>query len=60
MKEKLASRKFVLAVVAALVVILNDGLGWGVDGETVMAFATIVVGYIFGEAAVDAVKMKRG
>lgn len=56
MKGKLKSRKFWLAVVSALLVIANDGLDLGIDSETVLAFAGIVIGYIFGEAYVDAKK----
>lgn len=52
--EKLRSRKFWMAVVSALLVVLNDGLGLGIDAETVLAFAGIVLGYIFGEAYADA------
>jgi len=52
--EKLRSRKFWMAVISALLVILNDGLGLGIDAEAVLAFAGIVLGYIFGEAYADA------
>ena len=55
--DKLRSRKFWMAVAAAVLVILNDGLGLGIDEETVLAFVGLVLGYIFGEAYVDA---KRG
>jgi hypothetical protein len=56
--QKLKSRKFALAVVAAVLVILNDGLELGVDSNTVMSFAAIVVGYIFAEAHVDGKKVQ--
>jgi hypothetical protein len=55
--NKFRSRKFVLAVVAAILVVLNDGLELGVDSNTVMSFAAIVVGYIFAEAHVDGKKV---
>ena len=56
MKSKLLSRKFILAVVSALLVILNDGLDLGIDKDTVIAFAGIVATYIIGESAVDVSK----
>ena len=49
----LKSRKFWMAVVGAALVILNDGLGLGIEQETVLKFAALVLGYIFAEAAVD-------
>lgn len=57
--HKLKSRKFWMSVIAALLVIANEGLDLGIDTETVMAFAAIVIGYIFGESAVDAVRAKK-
>ncbi len=52
-KTKLTSRKFLMACVAGILVILNDGLGWGIPAETVYAFAAIVIGWIASEAHVD-------
>lgn len=51
--KKFTSRKFILAVVSAVLIILNDGLDLGIDAQTVLAFAGIVATYIVGEAAVD-------
>lgn len=51
--NKLKRRKLWMAVVSAILVVLNEGLGLGVDGETVLAFAGIVMSYIFGQAYVD-------
>lgn len=51
--EKLKSRKFILAVVSAILIILNDGLDLGINSETVMTFAALIATYIFGESAVD-------
>ena len=61
MEKKLKSRKFWMAVISALLVITNDGLGLGLDKEAILAFAGIVMTYIFGQAHVDAQreKMKR-
>lgn len=53
---KFKSRKFWMAVVAALLVVANEGLGLGIDTETVMSFTALVLGYIFGEAYVDGKK----
>lgn len=57
--EKLKSRKFWLAVVSAALIIANDGLDLGVNNETVMAFAAIVIGWIFGESYIDGKKVKK-
>lgn len=59
MKEKFKSRKFWMAVVTAVLVVLNDGLDLGIDSETVLAFAGIVATFILGEAAVDASRVKK-
>lgn len=56
--NKLKSRKFWMAVVSAALVIANDGLDLGVNNETVIAFAAIVVGWIIGESHIDAKKVK--
>ncbi len=53
MHEKLKSRKFWLAVVSAVLVIMNEGLGWNVPSETVLTFAALILGWIFAEAYVD-------
>lgn len=51
--EKLKSRKFILAVVSAVLVILNEGLGWDIPTETVMQFVYLILGWIFVEGAID-------
>ncbi len=56
--QKLKSRKFILAVVSALLIIANDGLDLGIDSQTVLAFAGIVAVWITGEAVVDTAKAK--
>src|SRR5690606_555114 len=53
LKSKFKSRKFWMAVVTAVLVVLNDGLNLGIDSETVLAFAGIVATFIIGESAVD-------
>lgn len=57
--EKFKSRKFWMAVVTAILVILNDGLDLGIDSETVLAFAGIVATFIIGESAIDASRVKK-
>lgn len=52
--SKLKSRKFILAVVGAILIILNDGLDLGIDSETVLAFAGLLAVWIGGESVVDA------
>ena len=54
MIEKLKSRKFLLAVVSALLIIANDGLGLNLDKDTIMTLASIVISYILGQSFVDA------
>ena len=53
MSSKFKSRKFWMAVVSGLLVIANDGLELGLPSETVIAFAAIVIGWVFAEAYVD-------
>jgi hypothetical protein len=53
-KHWLLSRKFWIAVVTALTMILADTLGLELDPETVVAIILPVVAYILGEAYVDA------
>lgn len=52
--QKFKSRKFWMAVVTAILVVLNDGLDLGIDSETVLAFAGLVATWIIGESAIDA------
>jgi uncharacterized membrane protein len=56
--NKLKSRKFWMSVVSAILVLANDGLDLGLDTNTVLAFAGIVMSFIFGEAYVDGKKVK--
>jgi hypothetical protein len=56
MKSKLLSRKFLMAVISAALVIANDGLNLGIDQNTVIAFGSIVVAWILGETAIDATR----
>lgn len=57
--NKFKSRKFILAVVGAVLIILNDGLDLGVDSDTVIAFAGLLAVWITGESVVDTARAKR-
>ncbi|WP_216651739.1 hypothetical protein [Paenibacillus sp. NEAU-GSW1] len=52
--KKLKSRKFILAVVGAGLIVANDGLDLGINSDTVIAFAGLLATWIVGESAVDA------
>jgi len=60
LKQKLTSRKFLMALAGALILILNDGLGLGVPKDVYWQIVAIVIGYIAGEAVVDASRFLRG
>lgn len=51
--SKFKSRKFILAIVGAILIILNEGLDMGIDSETVLAFAGLLAVWISGESYVD-------
>lgn len=53
-KHWLLSRKFWIAIVTALTMILSDRLGLELDPETVVAIILPVVAYILGESIIDA------
>lgn len=57
--SKFKSRKFWMAVVAALVAIANDGLGLNLPRDAILTVATVVIAYILGEGAVDAARALR-
>jgi hypothetical protein len=46
MWEKIKSRKFLITVVAGLVVTLNKELGFGLTEESVLGLAGIVAAYL--------------
>lgn len=56
MKNKWKSRKFWMSIIAAALVIANEGLDLGISTETVMTFAGLIASFIFSEAYVDAKK----
>lgn len=57
--SKFKSRKFILAVVGAVLIVLNDGLDLGIDSETVLAFAGLLAVWITGESVVDTARSKK-
>lgn len=52
---RILSRKFLMAVATAFIIILNEGLGWNIDGETILQALYVILGYIFVEGARDVV-----
>ena len=57
-KQKLASRKFWVAVASAAFIILSEGLGFDIDQELHWKLVALALGYIFGEAVVDIARAK--
>jgi uncharacterized membrane protein len=55
MTDKLKSRKFWMAAVTGLLVILNDGIGLNLPSEAIKNVVEVVIAYIIGQGAVDAV-----
>ena len=58
--KKFKSRKFWMAVAAALLVIANEGLDLNLPEDAIMSVVAVVLGYIFGEAYVDGKKVSKG
>lgn len=52
--DKLKSRKFIMAVVSAVLLVVVEGLGFNLPTEAIVGFVSIVLGYIFGQSVVDA------
>jgi uncharacterized membrane protein len=53
MSARLKSRKFWIAIISGILVVLNQGLGLHIDNATILSFAGIVMSYIFGQGYVD-------
>ena len=53
MINKLKSRKFLMAVAAAILVIVNDGLGLNLPKESITSIVSVVISYILGQSYVD-------
>jgi uncharacterized membrane protein len=59
-KQKLTSRKFWVAVVSAVLIVLNEGMGLDIPADTVKAFMEIVIAYLIAEGAVDTARALKG
>src|SRR5690606_10475068 len=57
--KRILSRKFLMAVATAVIIILNEGLGWNIDGETILQALYVILGYIFVEGARDVVAARQ-
>jgi len=51
--EKIKSRKFWMAVVSAVLLVLNEGLGLKVPSDTILSFTGVIMAYLFGQSYVD-------
>lgn len=51
--KKFTSRKFLMAVVTGMLVIVNQGLGLNIPTDAVLTVAGVAISYILGEAYVD-------
>lgn len=58
-KHWLLSRKFWIAIVTALTMILADNFGLELDPEVIVAIILPVVAYILGESYIDAKAVKK-
>lgn len=54
--DKFKSRKFWLALISAILVLLNDGLDMNIPSDAIMQFVGVVVAYILGQSYVDGKK----
>jgi len=57
-KQKLTSRKFLLALAGTVFVILNEGFGLGVPKDAYNWIAGFIISYIAGESVVDVARSK--
>jgi len=55
--ETVKSRKFWFALVAAVVPVLNEQLGWNLDTTTVLGIVGSIIAWILGEAYMDGAKI---
>jgi uncharacterized membrane protein len=58
LKQKISSRKFWVAVAGAVLIIANEGFGLGIPEDAYWQIVALVLGYVFGEAAVDIARAK--
>lgn len=52
--SSLHTRRFWLAVVSAVLLVLTQGMGLKIDTATVLAFAGMIISAIFGDAIAEA------
>lgn len=50
MKEGIKTSEFWLVVVGAVITVANDGLGLGLERETIMSFAAMIASYVGGRS----------
>jgi len=53
--SKFKSRKLWMAIIAALLIVANQGFELGLPEEAINKIAMLVMSYILGQGAVDAV-----
>ncbi len=58
MLEKLKSRKLLVTLGTAALIILNRALGIGIDEETITKLVTLVIGYDVGQGIADVLGKK--
>ena len=58
-KHWLLSRKFWIAIVTALTMVLSDNIGIELESETIVAIILPVVAYILGESYIDSQAVKK-
>jgi hypothetical protein len=54
MKKGIKTTEFWLVVIGAVVTVANDGLGLGLERDTIMAFAAMVASYVGGRSYIKA------
>jgi hypothetical protein len=54
MKKGIKTTEFWLVVIGAAVTVANDGLGLGLERDTIMAFAAMVASYVGGRSYIKA------
>lgn len=54
--RKFKSRKFLVALSSAILIVLNEGLGFGIDPSAYSYIVTIAIGYIVSQGVVDVVE----
>jgi len=55
-KDKLLSRKFLMALAGAILMVCNEGLGLNLPDQIILPFVSLIIAYILGEAVIDAAR----